>query len=268
MSSLNLQMLVIDPQRDFTDPNGRLYVPGANKDMANLARLVTRIAPKINKIHVTMDSHQEVDISHQLWWKDSSGNHPAPFTCISAEDVRNGRWTTSEPSFYRRSLAYLEALQAGGRYPHVIWPDHCIIGTEGHAINAEFQGALHEWVIGKFPRMVNYVTKGSNPWTEHFSGVQAEVPDPSDSTTQPNTKLVSTIEEGDIILLAGEALSHCLANTGRDIARMFDPKSIKKLHLLTDACSNVTGFDQYGEDFVRDMVKMGMNLTTCDTFLA
>jgi nicotinamidase-related amidase len=116
--------------------------------------------------------------------------------------------------------------------------------------------------------MVDFVTKGSNPWTEHFSAVQAEVPDPEDPSTQVNTRFIQTLETADIILLAGEALSHCLANTVRDVARSFsDPKYVQKLILLTDASSNVTGFENYGADFVRDLTVLGMKTSTTDTVL-
>ena len=44
--------------------------------------------------------------------------------------------------------------------------------------------------------------------------------------------------EADLIFVAGEAGSHCLANTVRDIANNFgDDTYVKKLVLLTDATS-------------------------------
>jgi nicotinamidase-related amidase len=115
---------------------------------------------------------------------------------------------------------------------------------------------------------VDFVTKGSNVFTEHFSAVKAEVPDPEDPTTQLNAKFVQTLEDADIILLAGQALSHCVANTMRDTADAFsDPKYIEKVHLLTDASSNVPGFDNLGEDFVKELTGKGMKLTTTVDFL-
>jgi nicotinamidase-related amidase len=161
----------------------------------------------------------------------------------------------------------LRALEAGKRYPHVIWPEHCLIGSPGHNVVPSMLDALHEWERTRYVT-VDFVTKGSNPWTEHFSAVQAEVPDPEDPSTLVNTALVSTLEEADIILLAGEALSHCLANSVRDVARAFsDPKYVQKFMLLTDASSNVTSFEKYGEDFVRDLVAMGMKTSTTTTAL-
>ena len=271
---MNIQLIVIDPQVDFCDPNGALYVSGAEGDMARLADLVSRLGGeaagdkcKIDDIHVTMDSHRLVDISHPLWWKGSTGASPAPFTIITAQDMKDGKWTTFLPSHYDRTLAYLEALESTGRYPHCIWPPHCLIGSPGHVIFPALFAALQEWEA-RFS-MVNYVTKGSNPFTEHFSAVRAEVPDPSDPSTQVNTRLIQTLEQADIILLSGEALSHCLANTGRDIVASFsDPKYIGKITLLTDATSSVAGFEQLGKDFVTDMVAKGMKTATCAEFLA
>lgn len=264
---MKIHLLVIDPQKDFCNPNGSLFVTGADKDMDRLAVMVKRLNRKLDDIHVTMDSHRKVDISHPMWWRDSSGKHPTPFTMITAGDVESGRWTTTQPGAYQRSLRYLRALDAGKRYPHVIWPEHCLIGDEGHTLHSGLSEAVHEWEQSRFA-MADFVTKGSNPWTEHFSAVQAEVPDPEDPSTQVNVGLIRTLEEPDMVLLAGEALSHCLANTARDIVKNFaNPAYAKKLVLLTDASSNVTGFDKYGTDFVSELTALGMQTATTTNIL-
>ena len=80
--------------------------------------------------------------------------------------------------------------------------------------------------------------------------------------------LLETLEDADTILLAGEAGSHCLANTVRDIAASFsDPGYVKKMVLLTDATSPVPGFEAYQDAFVRDMTRLGMRLATTRDFL-
>jgi len=101
------------------------------------------------------------------------------------------------------------------------------------------------------------------------------VPDPSDPSTQINAPLIRTLEQADVILLAGEALSHCVANTVRDIAKNFgDPRYVKKMVLLTDASSPVgdppgtTMFTDFANDFVRDMKALGMQTATTTDFLA
>ena len=137
--------------------------------------------------------------------------------------------------------------------------------------------SLLNWEKNNFAN-VDFVTKGSNPFTEHYSGVQADVPDNTDPTTQLNTALIGTLEDADIILLAGEARSHCLANTVKDIAAKFDSEGnseyVKKMVLLTDATSDVgdlpgsTMFEDMGNAFVAEMCSKGMELSTTEAFLA
>jgi len=266
-AALKIHLLIIDPQNDFVDPSGSLSVPGANEDMNRLAAMVDRLKGKLDDVHITLDSHNRVDISHPMWWKDSQGRHPAPFTMISAADLQSGVWSTTMPGMFQRSLAYLKALESTGRYPHVVWPEHCLIGSEGAAVWPNLFDAVSEWTE-RFA-VPDFVTKGSNPWTEHFSAVKAEVPDPDDPTTQVNTRLIDTLEKADIVLLAGEALSHCMANTVRDIADEFgDPTYVQKLVLLTDATSNVPSFENLGDQFVKDLTARGMKLDTTTDFLA
>jgi len=295
---MNIQLLIVDPQNDFciaeeevmspggttlikTGNQGTLVVPGAAEDMRRVAAMIDRVGDKFDDIHVTLDSHRLIDISHPKWWKDTAGNPPGPFTLLGMDgdkivalDPANNmaptdkEYTTYLPSFLDRSRAYLKALAAGGRYPHCIWPPHCLIGSWGHNIVPELFQALQRWEDRNFGQ-TNYVTKGSNPWTEHFSGVKAEVPDPNDPDTQVNTKLIQTLEEADIVVVTGEALSHCVANTARDIADCFsDPKYIEKLCLLTDASSNVGGFDFLGDAFMKEMLAKGMKTDTTTNFLA
>ena len=164
---INIQLLIIDPEHDFCNPNGSLFVPGAPEDMDRLALMVKRLKNKVSDIHVTLDSHHPVDIAHAIWFVDAAGNHPQPFTQIAASDLKDRVWMTTKPGAHARTLAYLESLEAGQRYPHVIWPNHCIIGTEGTNVVPNLGEALQEWTE-RFG-WVNFVTKGSNPWTEHFS---------------------------------------------------------------------------------------------------
>ena len=266
---MNVHCLIIDPQNDFCDPEkGSLYVPGADEDMMRLAKMVDRLRDKLTDIHVTLDSHHTVDIAHPVFWIDGSGHNPPPFTQILAGDVRSGRWTTRLPSARARALDYLDALEAGGRYPHIVWPEHCLIGSYGHNVMPRLFDALTAWEARRFG-VVDYVTKGSNLWTEHFSAVRAEVPDPRDPGTQVNARLIETLEAADLIILAGEAGSHCLANTVRDIADGFsDTRYIEKLVLLTDSTSPVTGFESYQDDFIRDMTARGMKTSTTTEILS
>ena len=266
--SKRIELLVIDPQVDFCDPkNGALYVPGAEHDMKRLATMVKRLKHKIDDVHVTLDSHHFIHIAHPIFWRDSNGKHPAVFTTITKADVEEGVWTPTVPSLYRRALDYVCKLGQNGRYELTIWPPHCLIGSPGHNVYPELFEALTEWE-SRFA-FVDYVTKGSNILTEHYSAVQADVPDAADASTQINTRLIQTLETADQVLIAGEARTHCLANTVRDIANNFgDDSFVSKLVLLTDASSDIPGFEAHAHAFVNDMVSRGMQLSTTAEFLA
>ncbi|MCC5612178.1 hypothetical protein LC612_36990, partial [Nostoc sp. CHAB 5834] len=109
---------------------------------------------------------------------------------------------------------------------------------------------------------VNKVTKGSNPWTEHYSAVMAEVPDTEDPSTQLNRGLIDILSQADRVLIAGEAGSHCVRATTEHIADNFGEGNLSKLVLLTDCISPVSGFDSAYLDFLKDMSARGLNLAT------
>jgi nicotinamidase-related amidase len=267
---LNQHLLIIDPQVDFCEPSGSLYVANnksnAVEDMTRLGQFIDRVGDRLADIHVTMDSHRRTDIAHPLWWKDRNGQKPGPFTMITSKDVENGTWTPAIPQMRQRSLDYVRALEKGGKFVLIVWPEHCLIGTPGHNVTKPIADALHNYE-GQVGRMVNYVTKGSNPFTEHYSVFRAEVPDPADPSTQLNAALVQTLQEADLIYVGGEAQSHCVASSIRDLASAFgDDSYLSKMTLLIDCMSNVgdppgtTMFTDQGNKFVAEMQARGMKV--------
>jgi nicotinamidase-related amidase len=258
--------LIIDPQEDFCNPEtGALYVPGAEKDMERLADLIHRLGDDIDQVHVTLDSHHYLHIAHPVWWIDENGRHPAPFTIISGADVDAGQWRAVQPEAQERSAAYVRALARNSRYPLCIWPYHCLIGSAGHAVSPVLFAALTEWASGF--RVVDYVEKGSSIWTEHYSAIRADVPDPADPSTLPNRRLLDSLAEADLTFVAGEASSHCVANTVRDLAGEMGDAFLHKVVLLTDATSAVTGFEANATDFLREMTSRGMRTATTADFM-
>ena len=265
--SKRVHLIIIDPQNDFCDqPGAALAVPGAVKDMERLAAFITKQGKRLSAIHCTLDSHQTIHIAHPIFWVDSTGAHPGFFTTITDDDVRNGKWRAYRPDLQSWAQNYVSVLKKNGRYPLMIWPPHCRIGTWGHSIYPAVATALTTWEE-MFARQVDFVTKGSNPFTEHYSAVQADVPDPKDPSTKLNTALIDVLATADEILLSGEALSHCLANSVNDIAASFGDDNIKKLILLRDTTSNVANCDKLGDDFIKGMTKRGMQIATTDSYV-
>jgi nicotinamidase-related amidase len=267
-----IRLLAIDPQVDFMD-NGALPVPGAYDDMTRLAAMVDRLGGKLDDIHVTLDSHRTVDIAHAPWWVDGQGRNPAPFTLITSADVESGAWTPRNPAWHARSLDYVRRLEASGKYLLCVWPTHCLIGSPGHAVQPELFAALRRWEEREFAS-VCYTVKGANPFTEHYSAVAAEVPDPEDPTTLINADLIDALRDSDVVLIAGEALSHCVKATVEDIADNIGAEHVRKFVFVEDCSSPVPAvpngpdFPALGRAFVESMKARGMKTTTSTTFLA
>jgi nicotinamidase/pyrazinamidase len=229
-------ILIIDPQYDFCDPKGALYVKGAEDDMSRLADWITRNTDKLKHISVTLDSHHPNDISHPAFWQDENGKFPGPFTAITSADVKAGKWT---PRFYPpQAIKYLEDLEAQGEFPHLIWPTHCLIGHKGSAIFDPLFDSIAKWTTaGNF---YNTWTKGTYPLTEHFGIFRAQVPDSQRPETQLNQPLIKTLEQYQTVFLAGEAKDYCVATSLKQVMEAA-PALAQKVIVLDDCMSNVSG---------------------------
>lgn len=269
---LNVQLLIIDPQNDFME-GGSLAVDGATADMQRLAALLDRVGGKLADIHVTMDSHHLIDVAHPGMWRDADGNNPAPFTMIGSDDIKNGIWLPRNRGLLQRMADYAQALEADGKYPLMVWPEHCVIGTPGHNVQPDLMNALAQWERD-YTGVVNYVTKGVNIFTEHYGALMAEVPDADDASTGLNIGLIEVLQEADIVAVAGEASSHCVKATVEQVADNIGDDHIAKFHLLEDCMSPVAqvgdgpDFPAIAEQFKADMANRGMTVTNSQAFLA
>ncbi|QKZ11727.1 isochorismatase family protein [Spirosoma sp. KUDC1026] len=240
--------LIIDAQVDFCHPEGALFVPGANEDIDRIARLIHQYAHQIDHIVVTLDTHQLLDIAHPQFWQNAEGKHPDLFTVISAEDVKNGLWI---PRFSAdKARQYIQALETDGQFQHVIWPEHCLIGSSGAALHDTLLAALKNWAHLR-DQDYRAVQKGLYPLTEHFGVFQAQVPDPAVPETQFNVALASDLDRFDTIYIMGEAKSHCVANSLKQLLD-FAPAMSEKLVLVTDCMSDVTGMGYLADPIYAD----------------
>lgn len=278
----DIHLFVIDPQNDFcdlpadylpTDPlaagnviRPALPVAGAHADMLRLAEFMRKGSRGFSDITVTLDSHHFVGIERPTFWMQGDGKPVTPFTPITAKEVRDGKYLPRNPKATPRVLAYLDALEAGGRYNLMVWPVHCEIGTWGHGVHAAVRSAYNEWEARELG-VVNKVTKGSNPWTEHYSAVMAEVPDMDDPSTQLNRGLIDILIASDEVVVGGEAGSHCVPSTMYHVVDQFGTANLSKLVILKDCMSPVTGFENEFKRFLDDMVARGARVATTEEYL-
>ncbi len=275
-SSARMQLLIIDPQNDFCDLPAdwwatdaqthaaiapSLPVAGAHADMQRLATWIAHQGAAIAAITVTLDSHQRMDIAHPGFWRTGGGHAVAPFTAIRAQQVRNGEYQPADAENSAQTLAYLDQLEAQGRYTHMVWPVHCEVGRFGHGVHAAVSDALAQWQLAR-GRAITNVFKGLNPWTEHYSALLAEVPDPSDPATALNTRLLAALDDADTLIVAGQASSHCVRATCEHLVQYLPSGRPERIVLLTDCMSPVSGFESAHTAFLATMQAHGATLTT------
>ncbi|MGV8826713.1 MAG: hypothetical protein ACWA6U_00205 [Breznakibacter sp.] len=260
MEENNYLLLIIDPQNDFCDPDGALYVPGAEEDMLRLSQFIQQNQDDISQIILTRDEHQVVDISHPAFWVNAEGDMPEPFTIISYQDVLDKKWF---PVFMHDEVVdYLQALEQNNEMNHVVWPEHCLAGSWGAAFNDDVMDAVTDWArVGRF---YTIVSKGQNPLTEHFGAIRANVELEEDPSTQINHRLVEELAMAPTIVLAGEARSHCVANTLKQI--MEQPAIQGQIIVLTDCMSNVPGFENSADAIYQEAKARGVIFGSTDFF--
>lgn len=260
---MKADVMIIDGQNDFILPNAPLEVKGAVEDSERTAAMISRLGDKIHKVYATFDSHVQYQIFHPMFWINVT-----PGTLISHDDILSGKVSPIDPNMRDWTLSYTKSLEEGGRYPLIVWPYHCLIGTPGWCMEANMMAAIHQWERDTY-RSFRPITKGSNFKTEHYSAVKAEVEVPEDVTTQLNFNgFIAPLEKSDMIIMMGQAKSHCLANTARDIMKYFsNPEYVKKMYICEDATSSVGGFEHLGDEFFDEFLAAGGNITTTDKIL-
>jgi nicotinamidase-related amidase len=251
-------LVAVDVQNTFCIPGFELFVggrsgTGAVDDSRRLCEFIYRNLDVITQIAPTMDTHQAMQIFHSVFWVNANGEHPAPFTLISEEDVENGRWKfhpalghslgIDEDYAQRHLLNYAKALKEGGKYDLTIWPYHVMLGSIGHALVPAVEEAIFFHGMARHSQ-ASFQVKGDNPFTEHYSVLGPEVLEGPDGEpiAQKNIPFIEKLLQFDAVIIAGQAKSHCVAWTIDDLLQgiyVRDEKLAERVYLLEDCTSPV-----------------------------
>src|SRR5207248_3277026 len=230
---LRVCLLAVDVQNTFCIPDFELFVAGrsgtgAVDDNRRLCDFVYRNLGTITQVFPSLDTHHAMQVFHAIWLVDENGDHPAPYTLVSAEDVETGRWRMNttvaealgiDPGYAQRHLAhYTRQLAEGGKYDLTIWPYHAMLGGIGHALVSAVEEAVFFHSVAR-QSQPEFQVKGDRPLTEHYSMLGPEVtqgPD-GDPLGQRNEELVEKLLTFDVVVIAGQAKSHCVAWTIDDL---------------------------------------------------
>jgi nicotinamidase-related amidase len=251
-------LVAVDVQNTFCIPGFDLYVTGrsgtgAIDDNRRLCEFIYLNAGVITQICPTMDSHNAMQIFHPLFLVNDKGEHPAPFTLITEEEVRDGVWRFNpdlcfnfriDEEYGRRLLLhYTRKLKEGGKYDLTIWPYHAMLGGIGHALVASVEEAIFFHCVARYSQP-DFHVKGDRSFTEHYSVLGPEVRKgpKGEELGVKSDKFFNKLLEFDAVLIAGQAKSHCVAWTIADLlddilAR--DRRLVEKVYLLEDCTSPV-----------------------------
>jgi len=252
-------LLLIDVQNTFCIPGFELFVGGksgigAVDDNRRLCEFIYRNLGVISAIAATLDTHTVMQIFHPIFWINAAGEHPIPAaTKIVPTDIEQGIWKVNPAVAYslqydyltlqKHALHYVNQLSQHGKYPLTVWPYHSMLGGIGHALVSAVEEAVFFHCIARHSQ-TQFEIKGNNPLTEHYSILRPEVLEGADGypIAQKNMHLIQQLLDFDVVIIAGQAKSHCIAWTVDDLLneiQQVDPSLAKKVYLLEDCTSPV-----------------------------
>jgi len=110
------------------------------------------------------------------------------------------------------------------------------------------------------------LSQGQNNLTEMYSAIKADVVVEGDPATDFNQSLFDDLVASEKLVVCGQAMSHCVNFTLRDVVEKWPAARMGDITLLTDGASSVPGFTNDGEQFVKDMVEKGVRCVACNDF--
>jgi nicotinamidase/pyrazinamidase len=251
-------LFICDPQNDYSD-QGTIPIPNAMADSNRIYDLIMDHLDDISEIYVALDSRHRTHISNQISWTNKKGKRPEPFQVITAQEVAKGKWKAKQKVLQQEYSDYVTNLEKAKKQPFMIWPDHCLVGTYGHAVMPSINEALQTWA-GHNLTTVEYIIKATNCFTEMYSALSGEVPDPNDPSTELDLGMVERLAAADRVIFCGESLSHSVQMTMKDVISNWKEEEVEKLCLLSDCSSPVPGFESMAEDFVRECKEKGVKV--------
>jgi nicotinamidase-related amidase len=224
-------LLAVDCQNTFCTPGFELHVPGAPEDSRRLCEFTYRNLDRLTEIVVTLDTHRAFQVFHAAFLVGRDGRHPPPYTSVTVSDVEQGVWRAADSSLQEHLRAYVRALADRGKYELTVWPYHAMLGGAGHALVSAVEEAFFFHALARNAQ-TRFELKGDDALTEHYSAIGPEV------GGEPNLPLVEHLRSFDVVLVAGQAKSHCVAWTVEDLFRLA-PDLTGRLFLLEDCTSPV-----------------------------
>jgi nicotinamidase-related amidase len=255
------------------------------QDSLILTELIYNHTDKIDRILATVSTRDLLHISHPHFWINDDGFHPAPFTQITSQDVNTGKYVPNprmrlsltkdtfdekyfkqtvlddnyEFDLFQYTVSYLQQLEASNRFNHSIWPQHCLVGTEGSSIVEPVMEALLKWTedTGK---SVEWMYTPRNQLTEMTSILRANVV--ISQATSYNYDWLETLLLSERLLVAGQTKSHAVNWSMRDLLLEWPHTDVSRIQVIVDTMSPMDGFETEAGEFEMFLKEAGVELVT------
>ena len=231
----------IDMQRAFCDPNAhQLPVEGAIHDCARTAEFIYRNLPRITTIIPTLDTHSPIQIFHRMFLVGKDGQPPPANTPITHGDVMSGKWQVNPgvaeallkgegpnalPWLKRHLECYTDSLEnpRNGALSNktgmlMVWAFHALLGSQGHALMPILEEAFR---FHEFARVspLEITMKGMDPLRESYSvfGPAVKYTHDGKYNHDLDNTLMRHVLSHDMVIVAGEASSHCVLDSLKDM---------------------------------------------------
>lgn len=289
--SLRVALLPIDVQLTFCDPKAQLYVggrsgTGAVDDSRRTCEFIYKNARVITRIHPTMDTHRRAQIFHSAFWLDAKGNQVPAFSMITLDGVERGDFQVNPKVAFsalgnasaiaylqQYALHYVRQLTSDGKYALFVWPYHAMLGGIEHGFVPSVHEAFFYHNVLRESE-TSHEIKGGNPLSENYAITHPEVTQDHKGRAigARNQKFLETLLNYDVVIICGQAKSHCVAWTIsgvlEDIQKR-DASLAKKIYLVEDLSSPVVtpaiDFTDMADEAFAKFAKAGMHVVKSTT---
>ena len=234
--SNGIGLIIVDTQRDFIDPKkGALPVKGAVKDVRRMIQFIYEHLEDIYGIYVAMDTHYYDAIFHPYMWKKPNGEEIEPFTEITLEKINSNEII---PLYRDKQIEYIKKLREENLKNLMIWPYHCIHGTDGWLLEKQLNNMLLFFERAKETN-IKKIIKGTERFTEMYGAIKPEVVTPE--TRFFDMAWVYELKNYNEIYICGESKECGLYETAAQICDMYsgDKKITKKINVMMNCSSAI-----------------------------
>lgn len=207
-------LIIIDEQNDFVDPMGSLFVKGAQQAVEETIRYIEEKKPQ--RIIVTLDTHSPLHMDLPGGWNRKFDKLP----CFNPD-----------PKDCEFETATRRLVELG--YPLVVWPNHCLRGSWGHALPDSLMTALTKWSL-ETGTSVEFIEKGLKEHEEMYSAFSVLGED--EITLPPYL-------ERDNVTVVGVALDYCVKYSYLDLK-----KGGVNVNLFLPATASIGEVESYWKD--------------------